>query len=235
MPNFDGRQDLIHMRGGYRDSPDSSSRVIISVSSENKERHPSWFSEVALFLEAWKQSGLVSKLQEEVRVGRGRMGDYDTCDYALLLLSYAVSHEATLETFYTNLDPIKEVLAALWQRQTLPSRSALSRFLQDVKQEHVESLRRLLFAEFLEKGLKGDQMGGLYDRQGQRHLLFDVDMTKQAARQRALVEDELRPLPRRRMSHSCAPGYRGRKRGELVRSRTVLQQGHTHEWLGPRP
>lgn len=117
MPNFD--------------RPDSNSRVIISATSKNKERHPSWFPEVALFLEAWMQSGLVSKLQEGVRVGRGRMGDYDTCDYVLLLLSYAVSHEATLETFYENLDPVKEILAALWQRQTLPSRSALSRFLKN--------------------------------------------------------------------------------------------------------
>jgi hypothetical protein len=30
----------------------------------------------------------------------------------------------------------------------------------------------------------------------------------------------------------CAPGYQGRKRGEVVRTRTVLLQAHTHQFLG---
>src|SRR5713226_5562046 len=30
----------------------------------------------------------------------------------------------------------------------------------------------------------------------------------------------------------CAPGYTGRKRGEVVRTRTTLLQAHTHQWLG---
>ncbi len=30
----------------------------------------------------------------------------------------------------------------------------------------------------------------------------------------------------------CAPGYRGRKRGEVVRTRTTVLQAHTQEWLG---
>ena len=30
----------------------------------------------------------------------------------------------------------------------------------------------------------------------------------------------------------CAPGYTGRKRGEVVRSRTTILQAHTQQWLG---
>jgi len=30
----------------------------------------------------------------------------------------------------------------------------------------------------------------------------------------------------------CAPGYTGRKRGEVVRTRTTVLQAHTQEWLG---
>jgi hypothetical protein len=30
----------------------------------------------------------------------------------------------------------------------------------------------------------------------------------------------------------CAPGYTGRKRGEVVRTRTTVLQMHTHQWLG---
>src|SRR5881398_1170760 len=31
---------------------------------------------------------------------------------------------------------------------------------------------------------------------------------------------------------ACAPGYTGRKRGEVVRSRTTILQAHTHQFLG---
>src|SRR5438270_266422 len=30
----------------------------------------------------------------------------------------------------------------------------------------------------------------------------------------------------------CAPGYKGRKRGEVVRTRTVALQMHTRQWVG---
>src|SRR6266567_2840906 len=33
-------------------------------------------------------------------------------------------------------------------------------------------------------------------------------------------------------NHVCAPGYQGRKRGEVARTRTVILQAHTHQFLG---
>ncbi|GAC1347412.1 MAG: hypothetical protein NVSMB27_12760 [Ktedonobacteraceae bacterium] len=61
---------------------------------------------------------------------------------------------------------------------------------------------------------------------------MDVDGTKQAVRQRALPQTPDLPLPHRRMTRVCAPGYLGRKRGEVVRTRTTVLQAHTHQWLG---
>jgi hypothetical protein len=40
------------------------------------------------------------------------------------------------------------------------------------------------------------------------------------------------PSPQRRLRPLCAPGYTGRKRGEVVRSRTTILQAHTYQWLG---
>ncbi|GHO68323.1 hypothetical protein KSC_072150 [Ktedonobacter sp. SOSP1-52] len=40
------------------------------------------------------------------------------------------------------------------------------------------------------------------------------------------------PAPHRRFDQVCAPGYHGRKRGEVVRTRTVVLQAHTHQLLG---
>src|SRR5436305_1786841 len=52
------------------------------------------------------------------------------------------------------------------------------------------------------------------------------------ARQRALPQTEELPSPQRRLTQVCAPGYTGRKRGEVVRTRTVVSQAHSYQWLG---
>src|SRR5215469_9426063 len=77
-----------------------------------------------------------------------------------------------------------------------------------------------------------EQIGGLWDRQGQRCMVFDVDATRQAARQRALPCTPEFPPARRRLDAVCAPGYKGRKRGEVVRVRTTALQMHTRQWIG---
>ena len=79
---------------------------------------------------------------------------------------------------------------------------------------------------------KEEQPGGMFDRQGNHYLVFDVDGTREAARQRALPKTADRPAPMRRLRPLCAPGYTGRKRGEVVRSRTTILQDHTHQFLG---
>jgi hypothetical protein len=59
-----------------------------------------------------------------------------------------------------------------------------------------------------------------------------VDGTRQVARQRALPHLPTLPEPHRRFAQVAASGYTGRKRGEVVRTRTTLLQAHTHQWLG---
>ena len=54
-------------------------------------------------------------------------------------------------------------------------------------------------------------------------MVFDVDATRQAARQRALPCDATLPPARRRFEAVCAPGYKGLKRGEVVRTRTTAR------------
>jgi hypothetical protein len=79
---------------------------------------------------------------------------------------------------------------------------------------------------------KEEQAGGLWDRQGIHWQVFDIDGTRQVARQRALPCTPDLPPAHRRLSEVCAPGYTGRKRGEVVRTRTTVLQAHTHQWIG---
>ncbi len=55
------------------------------------------------------------------------------------------------------------------------------------------------------------------DRTGNGWVVFDIDGTREAARQRALPKTENLPAPFRRLDDVCSPGYTGRKRGEVVR------------------
>jgi hypothetical protein len=77
---------------------------------------------------------------------------------------------------------------------------------------------RTLFEQRFAEGWTKDAIGGIFDRQGRRSIVFDVDATRQAARQRALPCDPALPAARRRLDAVCAPGYKGRKRGEVVRT-----------------
>jgi hypothetical protein len=122
---------------------------------------------------------------------------------------------------------------ALFERDRLPSRSAFSRFLSALTEAPVEALRTLFLDDLLARPLTPDkQTGGLVDRAGDTWIVFDIDGTREAARQRALpLTDEL-PPPFRRLDDVCAPGYRGRKRGEVVRTRTTVSQAHSYQWLG---
>src|SRR2546430_3078626 len=108
-------------------------------------------------------------------------------DFLAVLFGYAISGERTLETFYEYLQPWADAFMALFGRDHLPARSTLSRFLASLDQAAVESLRTLFLKDGLSRPLeKEEQPGGLFDRQGNHYLGFDVDGTREAARQPAL-------------------------------------------------
>jgi hypothetical protein len=63
-------------------------------------------------------------------------------------------------------------------------------------------------------------------------VVFDLDGTREAARQRALPRPKTCPRPDLWLDDICAPGYSGRKRGEVVWRRTVVSQAQSSQWLG---
>jgi hypothetical protein len=163
---------------------------------------------------------------------------YEVIDFLAVLFGYAISGERTLEAFYERLQPFAVPFMALFERDRLPARSTLSRFLAALTEEPVEALRTLFLDDLLSRPLFTDsnanekQTGGLVDREGNTWVIFDLDGTREAARQRALPQTEDLPPARRRLDDVCAPGYTGRKRGQVVHTRTVISQAHSFQWLG---
>jgi hypothetical protein len=199
--------------------------VIIQSTSESVPSTPCWFGEVALMAAYLRKHGILTKISEHVHFARRRFGHYEVIDFVAVLFGYAISGEHTLEEFYERLRPFAVAFMAVFERDRLPSRSALSRFLAALTPEPVEALRTLFLNDLLKRRADVEpQPCGLSDRTGKLWKVFDIDGTREAARQRALPKGSSLPLPHRRLDGLCAPGYTGRKRGEVVRTRTTVLQ-----------
>ncbi len=207
--------------------------VIIQTTAQSAPSIPSWFGEVALIVGRLRMQGALSAIGERVRFRRRRFGHYEVIDFLAVLFGYAISGERTLEAFYERLQPFADPFMALFERDRLPARSTLSRFLTALTAEPVEALRSLFLDDLLSRPLAQErQTGNLVDRAGGARVVFDIDGTREAARQRALPQTAELPPAFRRLESVCAPGYTGRKRGEVVRTRTVVSQAHSYQWLG---
>ena len=199
------------------------SRCVSRPDRESVPSTPSWFGEVALIIPYLRKQGVLSAINSQVRLARRRFGHYEVIDFLAVLFGYAISGERTLEEFYERLLPLEQSFMALFDRERLPSRSALSRFLASLSWEATEALRTLFLADLLARPVDTERhIGQLVDRVGNAHVVFDIDGTRQAARQRALPQTEALPPAQRRLKQVCAPGSTGRKRGEVVRTRTVV-------------
>ena len=82
-----------------------------------------------------------------MRLARRRFGHDEVIDFLAVLFGYAISGERTLEAFYEQLLPLAQPFMALFDRERLPSRSALSRFLASLTWEATEALRTIQFKE----------------------------------------------------------------------------------------
>jgi hypothetical protein len=207
--------------------------IIIQTSCQSVPSTPAWFGEVVLIVQYLRKYEILSTIAERVRFARRRFGHYEVIDFVAVLFGYAISGERTLEAFYQCLHPFASAFMALFGREHLPARSTLSRFLAALPPEPVEALRALFLSDLLARPLAPEgEPAGLWDRTESQWFVFDIDGTREAARQRALPQTPDLPAPERRLRPLCAPGYAGRKRGEVVRSRTTILQAHTHQWLG---
>lgn len=205
--------------------------VDIQTRSDSQFATPSWLGEVALVASHLRTQGLLNKIAERVRFARRRFGRSDVLDFVAVLVGYAIRGERSLQDFYEAVQPFASAFMALFGRTRLPAASTLSRFLAALPAEPVEALRTLFLEDLLARRLSTEEHdAGLWDRQGNRWLVFDVDGTREAARQRAVPKSPDRPAPQRRLRPLCAPGYTGRKRGQVVRTRTVISQAHSYHW-----
>ena len=69
-----------------------------------------------------QRQGVLTAIEEQVRLARRRFGHYEVIDFLAVLFSYAISGERTLEGFYQRLMPWANTFMALFGRDRLPAR-----------------------------------------------------------------------------------------------------------------
>ena len=204
--------------------------IEVQTSPDERPSVPAWFAEIVMVAQHLATTGFLDAFTHQVRLVRGRFGCYEPIDVLALLLGYAISGERTLAAFFKRVTPFGAAFMALFGRTDLPHRATLSRFLASVDPPCVEAFRALFEQNSCVQRWTNESIGGIWDRQGYRYLVFDVDATRQAARQRALPCDPTLPSPRRRLDAVCAPGYTGQKEGKSFAharalSRCILANG----------
>ena len=113
--------------------------VKIQTTSESNPSPPCWLGEVVVISSFLRKHHVLSKINERMRFARKRFGRYEVIDFLVVLFGYAKSLERPLEEFYERLQPFAIPFMALFERDRLPSRSALARFLAALPEAPVEA------------------------------------------------------------------------------------------------
>src|SRR6266566_7268081 len=166
--------------------------VTIQTSAESVLSPPSWFGEVALMVAHRGRVRCPDPDQRAcTRMSRRRFGHYEVIDFLAILFGYAISGERTLEAdLASGSSPLQSRSWPGRDRDQLPARSTLSRFLAALTEAPIEALRTLFLDDLLRRPLTPDkQTGELMDRAGNAWVVFDIDGTREAARVSCLASD----------------------------------------------
>ncbi len=205
--------------------------IEVTYEAPDPTRIPDALSEGAAFFVDLEHRGVLGAVGEQVRIRR--QGGYCGLDvWLLLLLFFTAGSRQGVRLFWDLVRPHAERLGALAGRRRLPSPASLSRALDAVEVDLVRPVAGWLLAGPVDTDrlLRHPAMQS-YDTQGDSWHVFDLDPTVTTLRHRALPADGKLPEPRRRSEDTAAPGYSGRKRGNVQFRRVTVQHAGSGAWV----
>ncbi|MEQ1486842.1 transposase [Methyloglobulus sp.] len=197
--------------------------VEVRKEAADKLRLPWSFAEGALLLLGLERRGVLAEAARRVWVDR--QGGFCGVDALVYLVLYFASMPGFgLRAMWGAVGEAGTRLGALVGRDTVMSRSSLSRLLGAIQVAEVNQFARWLLLEA--SGVLAvlrEEVAQTVDAQGVARRVFAYDPVRIAIRHRGLPEDEDLPPPNRRTQRLGAPGRTARKRGEVVCSMGVLE------------
>ena len=203
----------------------------VTWKNADKERIPESIGEGAVLTLDLANRGMLEQIGERFRIRRE--GGYCGFDVVLFLLLYfSCGVEIGLRKFWETVRPCNRKVAAIAGRKQLASPASMSRALSAVETALLRPAAEWLLSEGagIDELLRHPSVQ-TYDACGEGWHVFDFDPTVTTLRHRALPEGEDLPAARRRSEHTAAPGYSGRKRGDVQFSRGTLQHAGSAAWL----
>lgn len=210
------------------------SGTTVTWTEARTNRLPDWAAEgLAIALELDRR-GMLEEIGDRLRIRR--QGGYAGIDVFLFLLYFFASNpRCGVRPFWGRALAHAQALAAPAGRSQLASPASISRALDAVETEKLRPV-----AEWLLLDVPGvwdvlrDPSVLLYDARGDGWHVFDFDPTVTTLRHRALPQGEELPEARRRSEDTAAPGYSGRKRGDVQFRRATLQHAGSGVWMHAR-
>ncbi len=206
--------------------------IEVTYQSTDTARVPDDLTEGASVFLDLAQRDLIGEAGERVRIRR--QGGYSGLDvWLFLLLFFTTGARRGIRTLWDKmLRSHSKQLAALAGRSALVSPAALSRALDKAEPELVRKASPWMLMDMpaIDDVLQHPAAMS-YDVHGHGWQVFDIDPTVQTLRHRALPTDDELPEPRRRSTDTAAPGYSGRKRGDVQFRRMAVQHHGSSLWL----
>ena len=206
-------------------------RKTVTWTKPDPRRLPDWSAQGVALLADLERREMLEPLTSRVQIRR--QGGFVGIDVLLFLLLFFSSRCGVgRKAFWADLRPHQRQLAALAGRRSLPSSTSVSRALDAACSETLRPLYPWLLVEIAgaEDVLRHPSVV-TRDARGEAWHLFDYDGTRHVLRHRALPQGQDLPEGRRRSEPIAAPGYTGRKRGEVQIHRATLQHTGTGLWL----
>ncbi|MDP1569244.1 MAG: hypothetical protein Q8L86_04505 [Vicinamibacterales bacterium] len=183
-------------------------------------------------MEWLRQQGQWEEAVERLKIQRE--GGYAGIDALMFLLYYFGSGlRLGVKEFGVRARECRARLAAVGDRRLLPTQASMSRILGAVDLETAQDFGGWLLRQAPASATVLQHPSVLTrDATGRGWHVFDWDPTVTTLRHRALPVLEGTPDARRRSKALAAPGYSGRKRGDVQFSRGTLQHAGSGLWLG---
>ncbi len=207
-------------------------RKIVFGKRVANERLPEWANSGVVIIEWLRQQGLWEKATDRLRIQRE--GGYAGIDALVFFIYYFASGlRLGVKEFSDHAREFHKQLAAVGQRQRLPTQASISRILAAA-----DTACACEFGSWLLQTAPGVTEVLRHpsvltrDGVGEGWHVFDWDPTVTTLRHRALPVFDGMPEGRRRSEALAKPGYPGRKRGDVQFSRATLQHAGSGLWLG---
>ena len=162
-----------------------------------------------------------------------RQGGYCGLDvFVFLTLFFTANINGGISATWSKLRPFAKPIAALLARKNILSNASLSRALSATEIDLIRPQTLTILTEIPQtRGLFSHPALRTYDANGQPWHSYDLDPTVKTLLHRPLPNAEDLPEPKRQAENCAAPGYAGRKRGELQFRRIDVQNSESGLWI----